>query len=143
VIDGLKVTLTGEEVRTLLDERIQVHEKRLARWKHELTRTPEDQTDEAPLLPEHMCENEAEEEEWRCDVLGFIRDHIEPGEVYRMSGADLAFGELLPEKPGWMEQDEYEQRTASHFDMRELSRSIRELRYSPFASHALGDESQA
>jgi len=58
----------------------------------------------------------------------------------RLVEADLAFGELLPEKPGWMEQDEYEQRTASHFDMRELSRSIRELRYSPFASHAHGAE---
>jgi hypothetical protein len=127
VIEGLRLTLTGEEVRTLLDERIRAHERRIARWKHELTRTPEDQTEDAPLLPEHICENEAEAEEWRRDRVAFIRDHVERGEVYRLGEADLAFGELLPEKPGSMEQDEYEERTAPRFDMRELTQSIRAL----------------
>jgi len=48
-----------------------------------------------------MCANEAQRHEWRAAVLGFIRDHIEPAEIYRLGEADLAFGELLPEKPGW------------------------------------------
>ena len=40
-------------------------------------------------------------------MLGFILDHIEPTETYRLGKADLAFGELLPAKPGWLKQDEY------------------------------------
>lgn len=127
MIDGLRLTLTGEEVRAILEDRIRLHERRVQRWKHELTRTPEDQTDEKPLLPQHMCENQVEEEEWRCDALAFIREHIEPGEVYRLGEADLDFGELLPEKPGSMQQAEYEERTAPHFEMHQLTRSIREL----------------
>jgi hypothetical protein len=30
--------------------------------------------------------------------------------VYRLGEADLAFAELLPEKPSWMEQEEDEER---------------------------------
>ena len=41
----------------------------------------------------------------------FIRDRVEPAEVYRLGKPDLDFGELLPEKPGWLEQQEYEERT--------------------------------
>ena len=39
--------------------------------------------------------------------MTFIRDHICPSETYRLNEKDLAFGELLREKPGWMQQDEY------------------------------------
>jgi hypothetical protein len=31
---------------------------------------------------------------------------------------DLAFGELLPEKPGWMEQEEYEREVRSRAEDR-------------------------
>ena len=34
---------------------------------------PEEQTEDEPLLPEHICENEAERHEWRAAVLEFIR----------------------------------------------------------------------
>ena len=46
-----------------------------------------------------MCTSEAERHEWRADVLGFIRDHIDASEMYQLGEADLAFGELLPEEP--------------------------------------------
>ena len=72
--------MTGEEIRRMLAERIRVHERRTERWKHEAARTPEEQTVEAPLLPEEMCENEAERHEWRAEALAFIRDHVEPNE---------------------------------------------------------------
>jgi hypothetical protein len=67
-----------------------------------------------------MCENKAERYEWRIDVLEFIRDHIDASEVYRLSETDLAFAELLPEKPGWLEQEEYEERTAVGFHLGRL-----------------------
>jgi hypothetical protein len=123
MIEGLKLTMTGEEIRTALDARIRVHERRAEHWHHEAERTPESQTEEHPLLPEEMCENEAEEERWRVDVLTFIRDHIEPSEVYRLDEDDLAFGELLPEKPVWMEQEEYERENALRFGVERLYRS--------------------
>jgi hypothetical protein len=80
-------------------------------WAHEKTRTSEDETEDAPLLPEHMCTNEAERHAWRADVLQFIRDHLEPAETYHLCAADLEIDELLPSRPEWLTQDEYEERT--------------------------------
>jgi hypothetical protein len=125
MIDGLKLTMTGEEIRALLDERIRCHEQRVERWKREMARTPEEQTIEEPLLPDEMCENEAERHEWRVEVLTFLREHIEPLEVYRVGQHDLEFGELLPEKPGWLEQEEYEERTAVASNLDRLRRDLR------------------
>lgn len=132
MIDGLKCTMTGEEIRALLDERIGVHERRVGHWKRQLARTPEEQTEDESLLPDHLCENEAEREEWHIDVLTFVREHIVPLEIYRLGPEDLEFGELLPEKPGWMEQEEYEQRNAVGFN---LERLVKEVRRSSFCSY--------
>ena len=123
-IDGLKLTMPGEEVRRLLEQRMDDHERRAQRWKREEARTPEEQTEDEPLLPDEMCANEAERHTWRADVLGFIRDHIESAEVYRLGEADLAFAELLPEKPHWMEQEEYEERTSIGFHLGRLTKSV-------------------
>ena len=71
-----------------------------------------------------MCENEAERHEWRAAVLEFIRDRIEPAEVYRLGEADLAFGEVLPAKPGWLEQAEYEERTSVGFHLERLAKNV-------------------
>lgn len=127
MIDGLKLTFSGSELRTILDQRVRRHEERTDRWTAETLRTADDQTDEEPLLPTHMCENEAERHAWRADVLAFIRDHIDAGETYRLGAADLEFGELLPEKPGWVEQDEYEQRTRIGFNLERLVKAVNGL----------------
>jgi hypothetical protein len=124
MIDGLKVTVTGQELRTLLEQRIEDHLRRAERWKREQARTPEDETEDEPLLPDHMCANEAQRHEWRADVLEFIRDHIESHEVYRLGEPDLEFGELLPDKPGWLEQEEYEERTSVGFHLGRIAKRI-------------------
>jgi hypothetical protein len=126
MVDGLRLTIEGAELRRLLDQRIDDHCRSAERWKREQARTPEDQTDDAPLLPEHLCENEAERHEWRAAVLEFIRDRIEPAEVYRLGEADLVFGELLPAKPGWLEQEEYEERTSVGFHLERLAKNVGE-----------------
>jgi hypothetical protein len=136
MIEGLKLTVTGDELRTLLDERIADHLRRVERWKRERARTPDQQTEDEPLLPDHICENEAERHEWRADVLGFIRDHIDSGEVYLLGETDLAFGELLPDKPGWLEQEEYEERTSVGFHLGRLAKRMGELPPAPFAGAA-------
>ena len=105
MINGLQVTIPGEEVRRLLEQRMEEHRQRAEWWKREQARMPEELTEDQPVLPEHICENEAERHEWRVAVLEFIRDRIEAAEVYRLGEADLRFGELLPEKPGWLEQE--------------------------------------
>jgi hypothetical protein len=124
MIDGLKLTLTGEDLRRLLEERAAAHRASAARWDHERERTLEDQTEDAPLLPDHMCENEAERQVWRADVLEFHRDHLEPLEIYRLGESDLAFAELLPPKPGWLEQDEYEERTRIGFGLERVAKRV-------------------
>ena len=94
MINGLQLTIPGEEIRQLLEQRMEDHRQRADWWKYEQARTPQEQTEDEPLLPEHICENEAERHEWRAAVLEFIRDRIESAEVYRLGEADLRFGEL-------------------------------------------------
>ena len=123
-IDGLKLTMPGEEVRRLLEQRMDDHQRCAQRWQREQARTPEQQTDDEPLLPDEMCGNEAERHTWRAEVLGFIHDHVDPAEVYRLGEADLAFAELLPGKPWWVEQEEYEERTSIGFHLERLTKKI-------------------
>lgn len=122
MIEGLKLTMTGEEICLALNERIGIHERRAEHWRNEAERTPESQTEEQPLLPTEMCENTEEEERWRIEVLAFIRDHIDASEVYRLDRRDLEFGELLPEMPGAMKQEEYERENALRFGVERLHR---------------------
>jgi hypothetical protein len=142
-IDGLRLAIRGQELRSLLEQRIHRHQERAEWWKQEQARTPDQQTEEEPLLPDHMCANESERHGWRADVLGFIRDHIDSADTYRLGEADLAFGELLPEKPAWMEQEEYEDRTSVGFNLERLTKSIGEPMFrtlSVAARHADADE---
>lgn len=133
MIDGLKLTMTGEELCKLLDVRIHEHAERAERWTRESERSVDDQTEERPLLPEHMCENEAERHQWRGEVLEFVREHLEAGEVYRLGAADLEFGELLPEKPLWLKQDEYERETGMAFNLGRLAKEVGALTSSAYA----------
>jgi hypothetical protein len=135
MIDGLTLTFSGEEIRTLLEQQMARHQERADWWTSETGRTPEDQTEDAPLLPEHMCEHEAERHAWRARVLAFIRDHLEPSETYRLGAADLAYGELLPEKPGSVEQDEYEERSRVGFSLERLVKSVDGLGGLAYALH--------
>ena len=133
MVEGLKLTLTGEEMRSRLERRIEHHNRSAAQWKREQARTPEEETEDDPLLPDHICANEAERHEWRAQVLGFIRDHIDAGETYRLGETDLSFCELLPDKPGWLEQEEYEERNRVGFEMGRLSRSLGEFAPAAYA----------
>jgi hypothetical protein len=101
MIEGLRLTITGSELRGLLDDRIRRRELRVAWYEKELKRTLEDQTEEEPLLPEHMLENERDDNAERVDVLTLIRDHVVAEEVYLLSETDLQFGDLLPDNVRW------------------------------------------
>lgn len=135
MIDGLKLRMTGEELRNRLEDRILELQECARRWREE--------TDDEPL-PEHMCENEAQRHEWQADVLGFIREHIESAEVYRLGESDLVFANLLPEKPEWMERAEFEERTSVGFHLGRLVKSVDQLTPSgcAVAPPACGGEEQ-
>jgi hypothetical protein len=109
MIEGLRLTMTGEEVRTLIDRRAAEHRARAEHWRGEAARTPDDQTSDIPLLPEHICENEAARSEWRAERLSFLRDHLDLSEVYRLGEMDLEFAELLPEPPESLGPDDSEE----------------------------------
>ena len=99
------------ELHSVLGERITGHEDSAAWWKLQASRSPEEQTEEEPVPPEQMCQNEADRHAWRAMVLRFIREHVDVTETYRLGPDDLAFGELLPAAPGPVEQIEYEERS--------------------------------
>ena len=122
-VDGLKLTIPGEQLRTMLQQRVDDHRERAASWRREQARTPDQQTEDELLLPDHFCANEAERHDWRANVLTFIRDHVDAAAVYRLGEADLAFAELLPEKQSWLEQEEYEERTSVGFNLERLTKS--------------------
>jgi len=127
MIEGFRLTISGEELRRLLDERMADHGDSVDRWKRELARTPAGEPADEVFVPDHICENEIDRHEWRAEVLAFLRDHVDPSEVYPVGEADLAFAELLPQKPGWMEQLEYEERTRVGFTLERLVREVRGL----------------
>lgn len=122
MIDGLKLTMTGGELRALLDEQVRRHEERADWWTRDRSRT--DDAAERPRLPDHISRNEAERHGWRADVLRFMRDHVEVRETYLLGAADLELGELLPPKPGWLAQDEYEERIRPAATLGDLSKTL-------------------
>ena len=104
MIEGLGLTMTGEEVRNILRDRIDYHTKRAERWRQDAARENDQRTEAAQWMPGEWCQSEAEAEEWRAQRLSFIREHIDPSEVYRLGAGDVKFGELLPPQPVSMDQ---------------------------------------
>jgi hypothetical protein len=147
------VTLTGEELRARLDERVKDHERE-AKWyrrrpKDEPGRgvpgndepgNDEDEDDERGevLLPEHICEFERELHEWRAEVLAYLRDHLDVSEVYLLGESDLEFGELLPDKPGCVEQEEFERETGPQLAIERLAKEVRKLTFGGYAVASRG-----
>ena len=125
MIEGLRLTMTGEELRKRLEERIEEHERAVAHYKEEAKREPDPKDECDFVLPEPMCEYEVQLHTWRAEALAYIREHIEGGEVYRLGAADLEFGEILPAKPGLVAQDEYERDERIGFSLERIAKEIR------------------
>ena len=102
-IEGLMLTISGDEMQRLLDERIADHQRSLAYWNDEITRAAGGQT-----VPgaDQLIAREAIRHQWRIDVLTFIREHVETVDNYRIGERDLLFAELLPARPWLLERDD-------------------------------------
>ena len=94
MIDGLKVTMSGEELKGKLDERIESHARQAAHWARQLKASG---SDEGVSMPAHIVENEIERAHDQVETLTFIRDHIIGEETYRLGEYDLRFADLLPD----------------------------------------------
>lgn len=95
MIEGLKLTMSGTELRQQLGARIRWHQSRVADYQRELARQDVDESTDV-RLPEHIVEHMRDEHESRAGVLTLIHDHVLETETYRLGEADLAFGEMIP-----------------------------------------------
>ena len=107
VVDGLKLTMTGVELRAMLVDAAKARVRLADHWKKEAARAHDDKKGGGKSrLPGRVCEKEAERQEWRADMLTFLNDHVDASATYWLGRDDLEFGDLLPEEPDWMEEDE-------------------------------------
>lgn len=142
MIDGLKLTFTGDELRRLLHERAETHRAAVARIKLEQS-SDREQTIDCPLLPEHIVEEMIDRHEWRSEVLDFIRAHVESAETYRLGSDDLEFAELLPEASGGIDEDEYDSQSRLAFQVGRIATALSGLRYGVFRMSLVDAESTA
>ena len=99
MIDGLKLTMTGALLKGKVAERIQDHQDTIRKYRKAMARTPDEETEDTPGLPEHMCEYEIDCCEYSIEKLTLILDHLRDDESYLLGRRDLRFAELLPEPP--------------------------------------------
>jgi hypothetical protein len=98
VIEGLKLTMTGVQLRTTIEGRIRWHQSEVRRMSKQL-KNPH--ADDESSYPQQMLENEMTRAERQVELLTFIRDYVVPDEVYRLGEFDLRFADLLPEEDPW------------------------------------------
>ena len=94
VIDGLKVTMSGSELRAKLEERIESHARQAAHWAKLRDEPP---SEEGVCIPEHLVQHGIERAHDQVETLTFLRDHIIETETYRLGEYDLRFADLLPD----------------------------------------------
>ena len=95
MIEGLKLTMTGADLRRHLSARIEWHRERVLDYEREMDRGSLGDPGEV-RLPAHVVEHMRDEHESRAGVLAFIREHVLESETYRLGEGDLVFGELIP-----------------------------------------------
>ena len=100
MIDGLKLAMSGEEVFTLLTDRIE-RIRAIIRIKQDAIagHAPPPRTPFISQVPAEVVEEEIRQHEHRIRVLAIVRDHVLRGETYLIGQKDLEFGELLPDPP--------------------------------------------
>ena len=99
MIEGLKLTMTGVQLRMNLEGRISWHQGEIRRMAKQL-KDRNGREDECPY-PDSMLEGEISRAERQIEVLSLIRDYIVADEVYRLGEFDLRFADLLPDEDPW------------------------------------------
>lgn len=100
MIEGLKLTMTGVQLRTNLEGRIDWHQGEIRRMTKQLQAQAAGIQD-ALEFPSQILEYEIERTKRQIEVLSFIRAYIVADEMYRLGEFDLRFADLLPEEDPW------------------------------------------
>jgi hypothetical protein len=112
MIEGLRLDITGAELQTRIDERIEYYRGRtssltgqLDRLAPELEDTRDDDEPHFPYRqdsPLRSTQRRIERLQARLLMLTFLREHLVRDEVYRVDTDDLTLIEILPERsPLW------------------------------------------
>jgi len=107
MIEGLKVDLTGEELRRLLEQRIKHHkevaadcDQRQFRLRAVTTPNPEDTEEQLaaawPPYVEHL-DRRGERHRDRAEAMQFLHDHLISHEIYRVGQEELELLQLWPQ----------------------------------------------
>jgi hypothetical protein len=100
MINGLKLAMSGDEVISLLNARIERMRAVVAIKQDAMAgNAPPPRTAFVCQVPAETVQEEILQHEHRIRVLTIVRDHILPREVYLIGQKDLEFGELLPDPP--------------------------------------------
>jgi hypothetical protein len=98
VIDGLKLTMTGQQLRGNLDQRICWHQTEMDRMSEQFA--SHRALVEGPYA-DRLLEDDISRAQRRIAALTFIRDYIVADEVYQLGEFDLRFADLLPDDDVW------------------------------------------
>ncbi len=113
MIEGLKLDVRAEELVRRLEERIAYHRSKAEAYGAQIEKLGEipsigeEEEDDVVALtrgresPRISLERKVKEHVDRAAILTFLRDHIVPGEVYRLSEQDLRMAEILPGRYPW------------------------------------------
>ena len=99
MIDGLKLTMTGGQLRSSLESRTRWYQSEVDRMS-QLLKTPGRSFEEGRCA-DRVLEDEIGRAQRRIDVLTFVREYILADEVYQLGEFDLRFADLLPDDDGW------------------------------------------
>ena len=100
MINGLKLAMSGDEVISLLEARIERIRAVIGIKRDAIAGNgPPPRTDYICQVPAEVVEDEILQHEHRIRVLAIVRDHVLRGETYLIGKRDLEFGELLPDPP--------------------------------------------
>jgi hypothetical protein len=98
MIDGLKLAMSGDEVISLLNERIERIRAVIGTKRAAIAGNgPPPRADYVCQVPAEVVEEEISQHQHRIRVLTIVRDHLLRGETYLIGKSDLEFGELLPD----------------------------------------------
>lgn len=97
MIEGIKIELDSHELRQTLERRAAHHKERAA-WYGEQVATlcaGGAQTEHRSMDPVSSLRQRGKEHTQTAALLTFVAQHVIPGEVYRLTQADLSRFELV------------------------------------------------
>ncbi len=107
-VRGIQLNVPGRELVVRLADRIRWHRERADALIAQMTKLAQVEHEAADDLvgvlgrydsPRVALEKKVREHQERATFLTFVRDHVNPEDLYRLDSADLRMTEILPDKP--------------------------------------------